>query len=157
VDRDLQKRVRRFLRGLVLGVLLSLSAGYVLFLGVFPTVAFPASGEASFPLAFFILGISALVVGFAAEDLVMGMAAAILSLFGAIVVASLIGLAPLAAGLFLVDPGSLLGFLIREGFVFLVLAFTVNVVGVILGYGLRERYVVQRPRTFAESVALHRK
>ena len=155
--RDLQKRIRRFLWGFALAILLSLAAGYVLFLGVFPTVAFPSSGEASFPLAFFILGISALVAGFAAEDLVTAMTAAILSLFGGIAVAALIGLAPLAEGLFLVDPGSLLGFLVREGFVFLVLTFTVNVVGVIVGYGLRERYVVQRPRSFAESVASHRK
>jgi hypothetical protein len=157
VARDLVERLPRFVRGVVLTVLLSLAAGYVLFLGVFPTVAFPAGGEAPFPLAFGILGVAAVVAGFASEDLVLGLAAAIFSLFGGIAVAGLIGLAPLVEGLYLVDPGSLPGFLVHFGFVFLILTFTVNLVGVIVGYGLRERYVVRRPRSFAESVAMHRK
>ncbi|HYM40697.1 MAG TPA: hypothetical protein VEY12_11260 [Thermoplasmata archaeon] len=131
--------------------------GYVLFLAVFPTVSFPASGEAPFPLVFLLLAASALVAGFAAEDLLVGIGAAVFSLFGGVLVAGLMGLSPLASGLYLFDPGSMFGFLVRDGFVFLVLAFTINLVGVVVGYGLRERLIVQRPRTFAESVAMHRK
>jgi hypothetical protein len=145
------------LRGFVLAAVLSLAVGYVLFEGVFPTIAFPVSGEASIPTSILILAASALVTGFAAEDLLLGMAAAILSIFGGVLVAGLIGLSPLAQGLFLIDPGEMPGFLVHYGFVFLVLAFIVNIVGVIFGYGIRERYVVQRPRSFAESVAMHRK
>ena len=154
---DLFRRLNRLLRGFLVTALMSLSVGYVLFQGVFPTVAYPASGEASIPASILILGISALVAGFASEDLLLGMAAAILSIFGGVLVAGLIGLSPLAAGLYLVDPGELPGFLVHYGIVFLVLAFIVNIVGVIFGYGIRERYIVQRPRSFAESVAMHRK
>lgn len=145
------------MQGFVLTALLSLAAGYVLFLSVFPTVAFPASGEAPVPLALLILGVSALIAGFASEDLILGMAAAVVSLFGGIAVAGLMGLAPLAEGLSLQDPGTMLGFLVRYGLVFLILTFIVNLVGVIVGYGLRERYLVQRPRSFAEAAAMHRK
>lgn len=157
MPRDLRARIERLLRGFVLTALLSLSIGYVLFQAVLPTVAFPAAGEASIPIAILILGATALVAGFASEDLLLGMAAAILSMFGGVLVAGLIGLSPLAAGLYLIDPASLPGFLIHYGLVFLILAFIVNIVGVIFGYGIRERYVVQRPRSFAESVAMHRK
>lgn len=131
--------------------------GYVLFLAVFPTVSFPASGEAPFGIILGLLAISALVAGFASEDLLEGVTAAVLSLFGGVLAAGLMGLFPLATGLVLLDPGALFGFLIRDGFVFLVLSFVVNLVGAVIGYGLRERLVVQRPQTFAESVALHRK
>lgn len=145
------------MRGVVLTVLLSLSVGYVLFLAVFPTVAFPASGEAPFPIVFVVLAASALIVGFAADDLLLGITAAVVSLAGGALVAGLMGLFPIVEGLYLVDPASLAGFLVHYGFVFLILAFTVNIVGVIVGYGLKERFVVQRPQTFAESVAMHRK
>lgn len=156
-DRKSQRRLERFLRALPIAGLLSLAAGYVLFLGVFPTVAFPASGEASIPLAVLILGVTAVVAGLASEDLVAGMAAVVSSVAGGIVVAGLMGLSPLAGGLFLMDPGSMFGFLVHYGFVFLVLTFTLNLVGVIIGYGMHERFIVQRPQTFAEAAALHRK
>lgn len=155
--RDLYRRLYRLLRGFSLTAVLSLAVGYVLFEGVFPTIAFPAAGEASIPASLLILGATALVAGFASEDLLLGMAAAVLSIFGGILVAGLIGLSPLAEGLFLVDPGELPGFLVHYGLVFIVLAFIANIVGVIFGYGIRERYVVQRPRSFAESVAMRRK
>lgn len=155
--RDPRRRWERLLRGLLLTGFLSLSVGYVLFVAVFPTVAFPASGEAPFALVLPVLAISALVAGCASEDFLLAAAAAVLSLIGGVLVASLIGLSPLAQGLYLVDPGSLIGFLVRYGFAFLILAFVVNLVGVVIGYWIRERFIIQRPTSFAESVAMHRK
>lgn len=157
MDRHFRLRLERFLKALVVAGLLSLAAGYVLFLGVFPTVSFPASGEAPILLAVLILGITAVIAGLASDDLAVGIGASVSSVLGGIVVAGLMGLSPLAGGLFLSDPGSLFGFLVHYGFVFLVLTFTLNMVGVIVGYGIHERFIVQRPQTFAESAALHRK
>lgn len=154
---DLPARYDRFLKGFILAALLSLAGGYVLFFGVFPTVAFPASGEAPLALVVLILLASALVAGFALEDLGTGIAVAVLSLFGGIVIAVAIALSPLAQGLYLIDPGEILGFIIHYGFVFLVLMFAVNFVGIVIGYGIHERFLVQRPRTFAEATAQHRK
>lgn len=153
----LPARYDRLLKGFVLATLLSLAGGYVLFLGVFPTVAFPASGEASLVLVLVILLASALVAGFGCEDLGTGVAVAVLSLIGGIAIAVAIALSPLAQGLYLVDPGEIMGFIIHYGFVFLVLMFAVNFVGVVIGYGIHERFLVQRPRSFAEAVAQHRK
>ena len=155
--RDVRAQMERILRGFILTALLSLSVGYVLFQAVFPTVSFPSTGEASIPLALLILLAAALVAGSASEDLLLGLAAAVVSPLGGVLVAGLIGLSPLVGGLSLVDPGELPGFIVHYGFVFLVLAFIANIVGVIFGYGIRERYIVQRPRSFAESVAMHRK
>ncbi len=155
--RDLQARLRRLARGVILGSLLSLAGGYVLFFGVFPTVAFPASGEAPLPTVLLILAAVALVAGFACEDLGMGIAISVLSLFGSIAIGVAMALSPLLEGLYLLDPGEVLGFLVHYGFVFLVLMFAVNLVCVIIGYGIHERYLVQRPRTFAEAVGQHRK
>jgi hypothetical protein len=161
VARDLLRGLRRILWGFILTALLSLAVGYVLFLTVFPTIAFPASGEAPLPLVFLVLAVSAVAAGFASEDLGMGIAAVVISIVGGIAAGGFIALSPLVEGLYLVDPSSIFGFLVHYGFVVLILSFVVNFVGVLVGYGVRERYVVQRPLqrplSLAESVARHRK
>ena len=155
--RDPSRRLARLLKGIVLASLLSLASGYVLFLAVFPTVAFPPSGAAPVPLILIILAVTAFVVGFAAEDLLLATLAATLSPLGGVLVAGLMGLFPLAQGLFLMDPGSMPAFLVHYGFVFILLSFTVNIVAAIVGYGARERYIVQRPQSLREPFAAHRK
>lgn len=124
-----------------MSVVLGLSVGYVVFEGVFPTVSFPALGSASFALALAVLGLVAAAVGFATDDLTLGGIALIVSLPLGAVFASLIALSPiLFSGLYLAQPGDIPFFVAHYGLIFFVLAFVMNLVGILVGMGVRGWY-----------------
>ncbi len=125
--------------------MLGIAAGYILFLGVLPTVAFPVSGD--IPLGFAIallLGV-AIVAGFASDDLAAAAIAAVLSVLVSILVATLMALSPVAEGFYMIDPGSSFAFIVHYGFPFIPLAFAVNMAGALGGYAARERYILAPP------------
>ncbi len=122
-------------------MVLGLSVGYVVFEGVFPTVSFPSMGSASFVLAIAVLGLVAAATGFATDDLTLGGVALIVSLPLGAFFASLMALSPiLVSGLYLAQPGDIPFFIAHYGLIFFILAFVVNLVGILVGMGLRGRY-----------------
>jgi hypothetical protein len=154
---DFGARLRRFERSFVLGLLLSVSSGYTLFLGVFPTIAFPPSSEASIVFLILIEGAAAVVVGFAADELPTAVAIGLLSIFGGIAVASLMAWSPVLEGLSFYDPSAVPDFLLHYGIIFILLNFGVNLAFVLVGYALRERYIIARPLPVGEPRPSYRK
>lgn len=155
--RDPKDRLRRVLRASVLTALLGLASGYVLFLGVFPTIAFPVSGDLPLGFAIGLLLLVALVGGFASEDLGAAAIAAVLSILVSIVVATLMALSPVAEGFYMLDPGSSFAFIIHYGFPFIPLAFAVNIGGALGGYAVRERYILAPPSVLEAAERSQRK
>ncbi len=155
--RDLHSGLLRWAHGGVLILLLSLCAGYVLFLRVFPVVAFPTSGDIPLGLALGLLALGALVAGFAADDLALAMVAAVLAIPFSIVVAGLMALTPLAEGFAMIDPGSSFAFVIHYGFPFILVSFAMDLAGGIGGYAVRERYILAPPSTMEAAERSQRK
>lgn len=155
--RDPTERMLRVVRGAVVTALLGLASGYVLFLAIFPTVAFPTSGDIPLAFAIGMLFLAAFVGGFAADDLAVAAVAAVLSVPVSVVIATLMALSPVAEGFYMVDPGSSFAFVIHYGFPFLPLAFAVNLVGALGGYALRERYILAPPSVLEAAERSQRK
>jgi hypothetical protein len=145
LDRDLRPRVLRVARGALITLVLSLAAGYVLFLRVFPVVAFPTSGDMPLAPAVGLLALVALIAGFASDDLAVAMVASVASIVVSIAVAGLMALSPMAQGFTMLDPGSSFAFVVHYGFPFILVSFAIDVVGGIGGYAIRERYILAPP------------
>jgi hypothetical protein len=125
-------------------MLLSMASGYILFLAVFPSVAFPRSAEPS--LTFLLLALpAALVVGFASDDFALGLSAVMSSVFGGVLLATLMALSPILYGVQFFDPGSVTGFLVHYGFVYILMTLVVNMTAVLVGYAVRERVIFAHP------------
>ncbi len=132
--------VKRILRAAALTVVLSLAGGYVIFYGLFPIAAFPASSDASLILMLVILAATAVLVGLASDDLVNMVFECFIALFLSGVVVTVLALSPAVAGVQFISPDSIAGFIIHYGFLLFALAFVTDMVGGTIGLILRERY-----------------
>lgn len=131
---------RALLRAAALTLVLSLASGYVIFYGLFPIAAFPASSEASVIFMLFLLAVTAIIVGLASDDLVQMVFQAFIALFLSGAVATALTLSPSLLGVAFVSPASIPGFVIHYGFLLFALCFLTDMVGGTLGLVLRERY-----------------
>ena len=155
--RDPHEKVLRIIRASIVVLLLGLCSGYVLFLAIFPTVAFPTSGDIPLGMAVALLILVSFVAGFAADDLAVAAIGAVLSIPVSIAVATLMALSPVAEGFYMVDPGSSFAFVIHYGFPFIPLGFAVNIAGALGGYALRERYILAPPSVLEAAERAQRK
>lgn len=148
--RTLAKRVwptgRAIARIISLAAVLGIAGGYVVFYGVFPLTGIPAAGEASVPFMIGLLGLTAVLVGLATEDLKEMIFQSFLALFLSGAAATAMALSPIFIGVAFVAPDSVPLFMFHYGFLLFFLAFVVNLVGTSIGLALRERYFLRSGR-----------
>jgi len=139
--RDARPLVRRIGKAVEFSVVLGLSLGYVVFYGVFPSSTVPTSGDASLPWMLFVLSVTAVLVGFAADDVPLAMISSFGSVPVALVVSTVMGLSPILTGLYVVSPDEVPFFLAHYGLVLYAVGFLVNIVGTFTGHALRDPYL----------------
>lgn len=141
--RDLRRQIRKTLRILILSSYLGLVCGYTAFDAVYPNLAYPPAGEASFPLVIALLLAAALPAGFLTETLPDGVIEVFLALPIGALVGSILSISPVFTGLFQASADVLAYDLIHNGFGVFALAFIVYIVGGIVGSVLRDRFLIR--------------
>ncbi len=139
--RDARSLLGRIGKAVELSGVLGLSLGYVVFYGVFPSSTVPTSGDASLLWILFVLSVTSVLVGFAADDVPLAMISSFGSVPIALVVSTAMGLSPGLTGLYVVSPDEVPFFLAHYGLVLYVVGFLVNIVGTFTGHALRDPYL----------------
>lgn len=140
---DLRKQIRKAARILILSGYLGLVCGYAAFDAVYPNLAYPPAGEASFPFLIGLLIAAALPAGFLTQTLPDGVVEVFLALPIGAVVGSILSISPVFTGLFQASADVLAYDLLHNGFGVFVLAFVVYIVGGVVGSVLRDHFLIR--------------
>jgi hypothetical protein len=143
--------LRRIEKSVVLSGFLGLAGGYAVFHGLFPTVTFPPESEPSVGVLMLVLLLPAFLAGLASDELVPMVLQAFLALPIVVVVATLLALSPLAVGMVIVFPDTVLAFVLHYGLPVLVIGFFVNLFVGLAGAAVRSGLFARWARSMPPS------
>ncbi len=148
----------RWLRNVVLlSVFLGLSLGYVLFYGIYPTLAVPAASAPDLGGILIALGVPGFLAGLATEDLKALMTQLFGGLFVGGGVTTAVLVSPVLTGTIVVNASDLAGYVLQFGFALMFLGIIEFFVVGIAGLAVREAVLLRYRRNQPPSWERNRK